>query len=173
MSDSLSVQQKALLAIKRLQERVVELEQREHEPIAVLGIGCRFPTAATGYEEFARLLEEGGDVVDDLPADRYEALGNEPAQEGQRIASACVIAGALRQYGIQWLQWRLARERLDPQSQWRAIRGAKPLRGDLRTGARLDNEPIPGSPIEPISRPRNAVTALAWYDQDFRRRLAL
>ncbi|MBC3839586.1 type I polyketide synthase [Streptacidiphilus sp. 4-A2] len=40
------------------------------EPIAIVGIGCRFPGGVRTPEEFWQLLADGADVVADLPADR-------------------------------------------------------------------------------------------------------
>jgi acyl transferase domain-containing protein/acyl-CoA synthetase (AMP-forming)/AMP-acid ligase II/NADPH:quinone reductase-like Zn-dependent oxidoreductase/NAD(P)-dependent dehydrogenase (short-subunit alcohol dehydrogenase family)/acyl carrier protein len=42
------------------------------EPIAIIGIGCRFP-GADGPEAFWRLLSEGTDAVTEVPADRWGA----------------------------------------------------------------------------------------------------
>lgn len=42
------------------------------EPIAVIGIGCRFP-GARNPDEFWRLLSEGLDAVSEVPADRWDA----------------------------------------------------------------------------------------------------
>ncbi|MEZ0362621.1 SDR family NAD(P)-dependent oxidoreductase [Mycobacterium sp. pUA109] len=41
------------------------------EPIAIVGIGCRFP-CAHGPQEFWRLLSGGVDAVADIPADRWD-----------------------------------------------------------------------------------------------------
>jgi phthiocerol/phenolphthiocerol synthesis type-I polyketide synthase D len=43
------------------------------EPIAVVGIGCRFPGGVTGPESFWKLLESGTDAVTEVPADRWDA----------------------------------------------------------------------------------------------------
>ncbi|MBI4587682.1 MAG: acyltransferase domain-containing protein, partial [Candidatus Rokubacteria bacterium] len=41
------------------------------EPIAIIGIGCRFP-GASGPDAFWRLLREGVDAIREVPADRWD-----------------------------------------------------------------------------------------------------
>jgi acyl transferase domain-containing protein/NADPH:quinone reductase-like Zn-dependent oxidoreductase/acyl carrier protein len=43
-----------------------------HEPIAIVGIGCRFPGGAASPEEFWKLLAEGTDCIVDVPKDRWD-----------------------------------------------------------------------------------------------------
>ncbi|MFC4907596.1 SDR family NAD(P)-dependent oxidoreductase [Actinomadura gamaensis] len=43
---------------------------RDDEPIAIVGIGCRFPGGVTGPDELWRLLDDGTHVLTDFPADR-------------------------------------------------------------------------------------------------------
>src|SRR5487761_1186249 len=43
------------------------------EPIAVIGIGCRFPGGADDPESFWKLLAEGRDAVREVPPDRWDA----------------------------------------------------------------------------------------------------
>jgi acyl transferase domain-containing protein/acyl-CoA synthetase (AMP-forming)/AMP-acid ligase II/NADPH:quinone reductase-like Zn-dependent oxidoreductase/NADP-dependent 3-hydroxy acid dehydrogenase YdfG/acyl carrier protein len=45
-------------------------ETRSPEPIAIVGIGCRFPGAA-GFEEFWTLLRNGVDAVTEIPRERW------------------------------------------------------------------------------------------------------
>ncbi|MDA2893503.1 type I polyketide synthase [Mycolicibacterium sp. BiH015] len=42
------------------------------EPIAVVGIGCRFPGGATNPENYWKLLESGTNAVTEVPADRWD-----------------------------------------------------------------------------------------------------
>ncbi len=42
------------------------------EPVAIVGIGCRFPGGADDPEGFWRLLDRGGDAVREVPADRWD-----------------------------------------------------------------------------------------------------
>ncbi len=41
------------------------------EPIAVVGIGCRFPGRANNPDAFWRLLESGTDAITEVPAERW------------------------------------------------------------------------------------------------------
>ena len=43
------------------------------EPVAVVGIGCRFPGNVTGPESFWQLLDNGGDAIGEVPPDRWDA----------------------------------------------------------------------------------------------------
>ena len=43
------------------------------EPVAVVGIGCRFPGDVGGPEGYWRLLVDGEDAISEVPADRWDA----------------------------------------------------------------------------------------------------
>jgi acyl transferase domain-containing protein/surfactin synthase thioesterase subunit/NAD(P)-dependent dehydrogenase (short-subunit alcohol dehydrogenase family) len=43
------------------------------EPLAVVGVGCRFPGGATSPTEFWKILADGIDCIEDVPADRWNA----------------------------------------------------------------------------------------------------
>ena len=48
------------------------LERRINEPIAIVGIGCRFPGGASNPEKFWKLLTDGVDAIIDVPGDRWD-----------------------------------------------------------------------------------------------------
>jgi pimaricinolide synthase PimS2 len=52
------------------QLRVRELEERQHEPIAVVGVACRFPGGARGLEGLWGVVRDQVDATGDFPADR-------------------------------------------------------------------------------------------------------
>lgn len=57
------------------------------EPVAVVGLGCRFP-GARGPQAFWRLLCDGVDAVDEVPADRWDAQAYydpDPAAPGRMV----------------------------------------------------------------------------------------
>src|SRR2546428_12815925 len=47
------------------------LESAAREPIAIIGIGCRFPGGADSPEKFWRLLCDGVDAITPIPVDRW------------------------------------------------------------------------------------------------------
>jgi 3-oxoacyl-(acyl-carrier-protein) synthase/SAM-dependent methyltransferase len=80
--EELSPIKRALLEQRRLKARIAELEQARSEPIAVIGIGCRFPGSADSPEALWQLLCAGRDAISEIPADRWDtASGYDPDPE--------------------------------------------------------------------------------------------
>ena len=64
---------RALLAVEDMRRRLDAAEARRHEPIAIVGMACRFPGAADDPDAFWQLLRDGVDAVGEVPADRWDA----------------------------------------------------------------------------------------------------
>ncbi len=73
MSERRNLLQESLLAIERLQTRLDASERARHEPIAIIGAGCRYPGGIENAEGLWRVVRDGVDAVSDVPADRWDA----------------------------------------------------------------------------------------------------
>lgn len=62
--------QRAIVALRQARERIEALERARNEPIAVVGMACRFP-GGEDLEGFWRLLQQGGSAVVEVPAERW------------------------------------------------------------------------------------------------------
>ncbi|HEX2091756.1 MAG TPA: polyketide synthase, partial [Longimicrobiaceae bacterium] len=72
-ADRQAVLRKALLEIRRMRAELDASERARTEPIAVVGIGCRFPGGAADPDAFWQLLREGVDAVVEVPPGRWDA----------------------------------------------------------------------------------------------------
>jgi acyl transferase domain-containing protein/NADPH-dependent curcumin reductase CurA len=83
-----SLLKQAFLAIQELEAKLDRAERASREPIAVIGIGCRFPGGVTGPESFWDLLRNGRDAISVVPADRWDAdayFDSDPDQPGKMV----------------------------------------------------------------------------------------
>jgi amino acid adenylation domain-containing protein len=64
--------QQAVLMLKETQAKLAALERARSEPIAIIGIGCRFPGGVESPSAFWQLLSSGGDAVREVPGDRWD-----------------------------------------------------------------------------------------------------
>ncbi len=71
-SSELSPVKRALVQLKDMRARLDAAERSRTEPIAIVGIGCRFPGGARGPDAFWRLLIDGFDAIREVPADRWD-----------------------------------------------------------------------------------------------------
>ncbi|HET9914975.1 MAG TPA: type I polyketide synthase [Anaerolineales bacterium] len=60
------------LLAAQLQARVEALENQRSEPIAIIGMSCRFPGGADGPEAFWELLRNGVDAISEVPSERWK-----------------------------------------------------------------------------------------------------
>ena len=104
-------------------------------PIAIVGIGCRFPGDITDAESFWRVLIDGVDAISEIPADRFDIAKYYDATPGLRGSIVSKMGGFVNQrldefdalfFGIS----RSYADRLDPQqrllleSSWEAMEDA-------------------------------------------------
>ncbi len=65
--------QQAFLAVQDMQAKLESMELRVREPIAIIGLGCRFPGGAVDGETFWQMLRDGRDAISIVPAERWDA----------------------------------------------------------------------------------------------------
>jgi myxalamid-type polyketide synthase MxaB len=69
--DEQALMKKALVEIRELRAKLSGLENARTEPIAVIGMGCRFP-GAPDPAAFWELLAGGVDAITEVPKDRWD-----------------------------------------------------------------------------------------------------
>src|ERR687883_404341 len=68
----LSPVKRALLRLEELEARLTAAERAQIEPIAVVGMSCRFPGGADDPGAYWRLLREGIDAITEVPPERWD-----------------------------------------------------------------------------------------------------
>src|ERR1700730_5070996 len=90
-AEELSPLRRAFVALEAMQAKIAQLEGARREPLAIIGLGCRFPGGAVDPESFWRLLDDGVYAVREGPRDRWDAnalYDPDPAAPG-KTASRC------------------------------------------------------------------------------------
>ncbi|MFZ1429742.1 MAG: beta-ketoacyl synthase N-terminal-like domain-containing protein, partial [Geminicoccaceae bacterium] len=78
-SDPKELLKRAFLEIRSLKARLAAAERDTKPPIAIIGIGCRFPGGVDDPASFWRLLLDGPDPIRPVPANRWPgADGSQP-----------------------------------------------------------------------------------------------
>ncbi|CAM4046658.1 type I polyketide synthase [Nocardia ninae] len=61
---------KAIADARDARKRVREVEERDREPIAIVGMACRFPGGVRTPDDLWRLVDDGVDAISEFPTDR-------------------------------------------------------------------------------------------------------
>ncbi len=67
-----SAVRRALAMIQDLESRLAAADQAAHAPVAVIGLGCRYPGGVADPASYWRLLAEGQDGIAEVPAERWD-----------------------------------------------------------------------------------------------------
>ncbi len=62
----------ALMALQAARKKIDALEKQRTEPIAIIGLGCRFPGDISSPEDFWELLMSGKDTIANIPESRWD-----------------------------------------------------------------------------------------------------
>jgi acyl transferase domain-containing protein/acyl carrier protein len=62
----------ALIVLKEMQCKLDKFERQQTEPIAIIGMGCRFPGGANTPDMFWQLLQNGVDAIQEVPSQRWD-----------------------------------------------------------------------------------------------------
>ena len=121
-------------APERRQDGPEALAQALSEPIAIIGIGCRFPGGADGPGAYWELLSRGGDAINDKPTERWDIhsyLNPDPEAPGKTYTLSAGLTSQVEMFDAQFfgISPREA-EAMDPQQRmalelsWHAIENA-------------------------------------------------
>ncbi len=62
---------RALIALEKMKAKLKQVAYAKKEPIAIVGMGCRFPGGADDPHRYWALLDQGQDVIREAPLDRW------------------------------------------------------------------------------------------------------
>ncbi|MEL6354895.1 MAG: type I polyketide synthase [Cyanobacteria bacterium J06627_28] len=111
--------QEATVQIRKLRHQLDSLEQKQDEPIAIVGMACRFPGEADTPKAYWELLKEGVDAVGEIPPQRWPVdahYDENPETAGKMYTRSGSFINAVDQFDPQFfgISPREAHQ-LDPQ----------------------------------------------------------
>ena len=119
---------RATADLRTARRRLDEIEERRREPIAIVGMACRFPGPASSPEELWSLVAEGGDGIVPFPTDRgWDLEGGynpEYTHEGGFFADAGDFDAAFFGIGPREAPSIDPQQRLLLEASWQALEDA-------------------------------------------------
>ncbi|MBT8227818.1 MAG: type I polyketide synthase [Dactylosporangium sp.] len=79
---------RAYLTIERMQRKLEAHDLARSEPIAIVGLGCRFPGGVVDGQTYWQLLSNGTDAIGEVPADRWDIAAfydEQPQRPGKMV----------------------------------------------------------------------------------------
>ncbi|MFL9906609.1 SDR family NAD(P)-dependent oxidoreductase [Paraburkholderia sp. RL17-337-BIB-A] len=96
---------RALVQIESMQRELKRFENAKNEPIAIVGMGCRYPGGADSPDEFWQLLQQGYSGVCEIPADRFEVddyFNPDPEEPGKIYVRHGAFLGRVKEFDSQF-----------------------------------------------------------------------
>ena len=88
-SEQKSLLKQALRALEQMQQKLNAAESRAREPIAIIGMNCRFPGGADDPALFWDLLRNGREAISEIPSERWKIedyYDPDPSKPGKMVS---------------------------------------------------------------------------------------
>ncbi|KAA3617209.1 MAG: amino acid adenylation domain-containing protein [Calditrichaeota bacterium] len=99
--DNLSPLKRALFALEEMKAKLKKIQREKSEPIAIIGMGSRFP-GANNNDEYWQLLKNGVDAIDEVPQERWPIDSFYDASPGKSGKMITRYGGFIKQKADQF-----------------------------------------------------------------------